>query len=237
MTPPEGYSVELGMVCKFERSLYCLKQASRQWNIEFTTKLQEYDFVQSAHDYCLFVKTTDSGLLALLVYIDDILLTGLSMEDIQDIRLSEAKAASTPFPQGLKLTADCGALLQSPDSYRCSLTGFCIFLGDALISWKTKKQTMVSRSTTETEYCSMAAVVCEIRWISYFLCDFGISVLLPIALHCDNKLGLVSPVPSPVGGGADEISTVAATIRAAIVVDLEEVAVRRTEKATLLENG
>ncbi|KAL0288553.1 UNVERIFIED_CONTAM: Retrovirus-related Pol polyprotein from transposon TNT 1-94 [Sesamum angustifolium] len=44
MIPPEGYHTEPGMVCKLECSLYGLKQASPQWNLEFTTKLREYGF-------------------------------------------------------------------------------------------------------------------------------------------------------------------------------------------------
>ncbi|KAL0317462.1 UNVERIFIED_CONTAM: Retrovirus-related Pol polyprotein from transposon RE2 [Sesamum angustifolium] len=80
---------------------------------------------------------------------------------------------------------------------RRSLTGFCIFLGTTLVSWKTKKQTTVSRSTIEAEYRSMVVVICEIRWISFLLCDFGISVSLPVVLHCDNKAAMhitVNPI-------------------------------------------
>ncbi|KAL0440753.1 UNVERIFIED_CONTAM: Retrovirus-related Pol polyprotein from transposon TNT 1-94 [Sesamum radiatum] len=54
MDPPEGYNVEPSFVCKLERSLYGLKQASRQWNLEFTHKLEQYGFAQSANDHCLF---------------------------------------------------------------------------------------------------------------------------------------------------------------------------------------
>ncbi|KAL0391010.1 UNVERIFIED_CONTAM: Retrovirus-related Pol polyprotein from transposon RE2 [Sesamum calycinum] len=128
MLPPEGSSVPSGMVCKLARSLYGLKQASRQWNLEFSSKLALFGFRQSSHDYCLFIKHTELGSLFLLVYVDDVLLIGPSMELLQETKyvldivhdagLSNAKGVSTPFPQGLKLSSNCGALLPNPDSYR-----------------------------------------------------------------------------------------------------------------------
>ncbi|KAL0307505.1 UNVERIFIED_CONTAM: Copia protein [Sesamum calycinum] len=73
---------------------------------------------------------------------------------------------------------------------RRSLTGYCIFLGDALVSWKTKKHTTVSRSTAEAEYQSMGSTVCELSWVVYLLHDFGISIPTPIPFLCDNQAAL-----------------------------------------------
>ncbi|KAL0462091.1 UNVERIFIED_CONTAM: Retrovirus-related Pol polyprotein from transposon RE1 [Sesamum latifolium] len=86
MLPPDGYSVPAEKVCKLQRSSYGLKQASRQWNRELTDKLLGYDFLQSSHDHCLFTKNTDAGLLILLVYVDDVLLTGPFISQINAAR-------------------------------------------------------------------------------------------------------------------------------------------------------
>ncbi|KAL0419087.1 UNVERIFIED_CONTAM: Retrovirus-related Pol polyprotein from transposon RE1 [Sesamum radiatum] len=61
-------------------------------------------------------------------------------------------------------------------------------LGPALISWKTKKQTMVARSTAEAEYQRIGTLACELQWISYLLQDFQIVVCTPIPLYYDNQV-------------------------------------------------
>ncbi|KAL0451507.1 UNVERIFIED_CONTAM: Retrovirus-related Pol polyprotein from transposon RE2 [Sesamum latifolium] len=73
---------------------------------------------------------------------------------------------------------------------RRSVTGFCIFLGSSLISWKNKKQATISRSSAEAEYQSMGSTDCELLWISYLLCEFQIELPLPIPFWCDNKVAL-----------------------------------------------
>ncbi|KAL4574855.1 hypothetical protein LXL04_021695 [Taraxacum kok-saghyz] len=70
---------------------------------------------------------------------------------------------------------------------RRSITGFCVFLGDSLISWKTKKHIIVSRSSTEAEYRVIAAVTCEIVWLRHLLHDFDISSSTPTSIYCDNQ--------------------------------------------------
>lgn len=62
-----------------------------------------------------------------------------------------------------------------------------MFLGDSLISWKSKKQDVVSRSSTEAEYRAMAVTTCEIVWLRWLLADMGVHISVPTPPHCDNK--------------------------------------------------
>ncbi|KAL0291225.1 UNVERIFIED_CONTAM: Retrovirus-related Pol polyprotein from transposon RE1 [Sesamum angustifolium] len=314
LTAPDGYPIPAGKVCKLKRSLYGLKQASRQWNQELTSQLICYGFSQSPHDHCLFTQQTTDGFLVPLVYVDDVLITGSSQLQIDKVKhflhstftikylgpakyfldleiarsteglfvtqhkyirdiildtgLQNSKPATTPLPTGLKFSAHDVVPLHDPEPYRrlvgrllylsftrpdisfgvqqlsqfvhqpgqihmdaalhlvrylkgcpdrglffsssnsftftafCdadwaswvdshrSLTGYCIFLGQALISWKTKKQTTVARSTAEAEYRSLGTTVCELQWISYLLSDFHISVPRPIPVYCDNQAAI-----------------------------------------------
>ena len=90
----------------------------------------------------------------------------------------------------LKLEAYCDSDWATCPITRRSLTGYCIFLGPNIVSWKTKKQPTVSRSSCEAEYRRMANTVCELQWLSYLLKDFQLQVQTPIPLWCDNKSAL-----------------------------------------------
>ncbi|KAM2669002.1 hypothetical protein EV2_020527 [Malus domestica] len=69
---------------------------------------------------------------------------------------------------------------------RRSTTGFVIFLGDTPISWSSKKQYTVSRSSIEAKYRAMATTTAEVIWIQQFLRDLHVVYSSAPVLHCDN---------------------------------------------------
>jgi len=68
-----------------------------------------------------------------------------------------------------------------------STTGYCMFVGGNLVSWKSKKQRVVARSSTEAEYCSMASAACELVWLKCLLTDLSCPCNILMTLCCDNQ--------------------------------------------------
>ncbi|XP_076935490.1 uncharacterized protein LOC143602168 [Bidens hawaiensis] len=292
---PEGYfSKNDTHVCKLVKSLYGLKQAPRMWNAKLVSALLKMGFVQSACDYSLFVKNDNSVFIVLLVYVDDIVLTGNNVSAIEEIKemlrsiflikdlgllkyflgievlrsdvgvclsqrkycmellteydMSACKPVNTPIEQNyvvmnmcekekncfkkynrflsqfmhspsnahlqlalrllryLKRAPSLGILFKKGDSRnltayadsdwakcldtRRSVTGYCIFLGQSLVAWKSKKQLTVSRSSAEAEYRAMCACAEEIIWIKNLLKELKVIISLPVSLNCDNNAAI-----------------------------------------------
>ena len=62
------------MGCKLKKSIYGLKQASRQWNLKFDEVIKKFGFKENDVDSCIYVKVKGGKLIILVLYVDDILL-------------------------------------------------------------------------------------------------------------------------------------------------------------------
>lgn len=315
MKLPPGFRVGTsGKVCKLRKSLYGLKQAPRCWFAKLSTALKHYGFQQSYSDYSLFTLQRGAVQLSVLVYVDDLIISGshpvaiqkfkdylsacfhmkdlgclkyflgvevargpdgfvlcqrkYALDIISEAGLLGARPAAVPLEQNHRLALSTSKELNDPEPYRrlvgrliylcftrpelsysvhvlsqfmqcpraehweaalrvvrylkgnpgqgihlssscdmqlhgwcdadwagCpltrrSLTGWLVFLGDSPVSWKTKKQHTVSRSSAEAEYRSMAMTTCELTWLKALLSSLGVSHTRPMSLHCDSQAAL-----------------------------------------------
>jgi hypothetical protein len=321
MQPPPGVNAPPGYVCRLRRALYGLKQAPRAWFERFVSVIRAAGFSQSAHDPALFVHLSPRGRTLLLLYVDDMLITGDDVDHIIHVKqqlgeqfqmsdlgplsyflgievlhsskgyylsqskyirdliarsgITDSRTVATPMDLHLQLRPTEGAPLEDPSRYRhivgslvyltvtrpdiahavhilsqfvsaptsvhfghllhvlrylrgtssqclfyahnsplclhaysdatwasdptdrLSVTGYCIFLGSSPLAWKSKKQSAVSRSSTEAELRALATTTSEIIWLRWLLADFGVSCDAPTPLLCDNT-GAIQIAKDPV---------------------------------------
>uniref|UniRef100_A0A2N9HB54 Integrase catalytic domain-containing protein n=1 Tax=Fagus sylvatica TaxID=28930 RepID=A0A2N9HB54_FAGSY len=87
MQLPPGFSQPPGFsskVCRLRRALYGLKQAPRAWFAKFSSTISQHGFSASSYDLALFFRCSDHGITLLLLYVDDMIITGDNVQGIQD---------------------------------------------------------------------------------------------------------------------------------------------------------
>ncbi|KAM1772047.1 hypothetical protein ACFX11_046791 [Malus domestica] len=114
MTQPEGFvsKSEKTKVCKLQRSIYGLKQASRSWNIRFDTEIKTFGFTQNEDDNCVYQKVVGDAVVFLVLYVDDILLFGNDTAILSSVKVWLSKTfhmkdlGDASYVLGIKLYRD-----------------------------------------------------------------------------------------------------------------------------------
>jgi len=86
MQPPPGLSVNSNKVCHLQRALYGLKQAPQAWFAKFSSTISRLGYMASHYDSALFLRRTDKGTILLLLYVDDMIITGDDLSGIQELK-------------------------------------------------------------------------------------------------------------------------------------------------------
>ncbi|CAA7388275.1 unnamed protein product [Spirodela intermedia] len=158
-------------------------------------------YIQSNGYHTLFIKHGDRNkVTALIVYVDDIIITGDDTEEIkclyildllQETRKLECKPADTPIDPNLNLGEGKNSDQVDKSSYQRltgrSTSGYCTFVCENLVTWRSKKQKIVARSSAESEFKALAQGICEGLWLRGLLDELRVNQSNHIKLFCDNK--------------------------------------------------
>ena len=114
MEQPEGFEdpSDTNKVCKLQRSIYGLKQASRSWNIRFDEVIKEFGFVQTVGETCIYKKVSGSSVAFLVLYVDDILIVGNDVKLLGEVksylnmRFSMKDLCEASYILGIKISRD-----------------------------------------------------------------------------------------------------------------------------------
>ena len=129
------------MVCKLNKSLYGLKQASRQWFKKFSSTILQIRFVRSKFDYSLFTHTQGASFTVLLVYVDDILLIGNNVDCVNNLKkVLDAKfglkdLGSLRYFLGLEVTRANEGINLNQRKYALEILKDTGFLGSKLVKF------------------------------------------------------------------------------------------------------
>ncbi|GJY44789.1 retrotransposon protein, putative, ty1-copia subclass [Tanacetum coccineum] len=168
MEQPEGYVNPRypNRVCKLQRSIYGLKQASRQWNKRFDEEIKNFRFTQNRDESCVYRKASGSNVVFLILYVDDILIMGNNIPRLKEVKAYLRKCFSmkdlgeAAYILGIKIYRDRSKQLIGLNDTK-SQTGYVFVVNGGAVDWKSKKQTMIVMSATQAKYMAASEAAME----------------------------------------------------------------------------
>eukprot|EP00253_Pinus_taeda_P002161 PITA_02161 len=160
---PEGFEIhdQESHICRLKKALCGLKQAPRAWYERIDSYLMKLQFTRSEVDPNLYFKVEDDRPLILVLYVDDLFLTGAD-----------------------PLIHKCSVVDRKSTS-RC-----CFSLGLASISWMSTKQKSIALSTNEVEYIAASMASYEVVWLRKLFSELFGHVLYTTVILYDNHSGI-----------------------------------------------
>ncbi|GKA80943.1 putative ribonuclease H-like domain-containing protein [Tanacetum coccineum] len=150
-------------VYKVVKALYELHQAPRAWYDTLATYLLSNGFQKGKIDQNLFIKSQKGHILLVQIYVDDIIFGSTKkelcdeFEKLMKDKFQMSSMGELTFFLGLKFNKESKGIFINLEKPWKSTTRGCQFLGNRLIYWQCKKQTVVATSTIEAEYVAAAS--------------------------------------------------------------------------------
>ena len=86
MHPPIGMAVKVGNVLRLRKTLYGLKQSPREWNANLDNYMIKMKFIRTNADSCVYIRTTNSSVVIIAVYVDDLIIAGTSLSLVESVK-------------------------------------------------------------------------------------------------------------------------------------------------------
>lgn len=109
---------------------------------------------------------------------------------VRFLKGSQGQGVLLRSDSNLQLSVYCDADWTSCPLTRRSISAYVVLLGGSPISWKTKKQNIVSHSSAEAEYREMAAATREIKWVIRLMVELGVPITKHVPFFCDSQAAI-----------------------------------------------
>eukprot|EP00253_Pinus_taeda_P002122 PITA_02122 len=205
MEQPIGFiQTDSSLVCWLKKSLYGLKQVPGAWYAKMDSFLLETGFSRCHSDNIVYTKKVGKSLIILVLYVDDLILTGsdpnlinhvksnlkrkFEMTDLGylhyflGLQVLQSKEEASPLVVGFTDSDWPG----DPDDWK-STVGYVFTIGLGPITWACKKQSVISLSSVEAEYHGAIEASKEALWLHQILLEFGFQQQHPTTFWCDNQ--------------------------------------------------
>ncbi|KAK8971909.1 hypothetical protein V6N11_027676 [Hibiscus sabdariffa] len=201
MTQPEGFVTQenAGKVCKLQRSIYGLKQASRSWNLRFNDAIKEFGFIRNEDEPYVYKKFSGSIVSFLILYANPGEGHWVAVKNIlKYLRRTKDVFVVYGGEEQLSIKGYTDASFQTDKGDSRSQSGFVFGLDGGVVSWKSSKQDTIADSTTEAEYIAASEAAKEAVWIKKFISELGVvpSISDAMELYCDNN-GAIAQAKEP----------------------------------------